>query len=575
MKNKRLYIFLAVLLSIVILLVNWQILAVHANISSKVSRAFREPDVIGWQQMSLPPGMPGLREGSALAYDSIRGVTILFGDCSAQALGDTWEWNGVTWTQRFPANSPSPRCFHTMAFDSARGVVVLFGGIGQGGGLFDDTWEWDGNNWTQRTSTNHPLARYNSAMAYDSTRGVTVLFSGHASNGLGNDTWEWDGNNWTQRSPANSPPGRHSHAMVYDSKRGVTVLFGGYKINQLLADTWEWDGINWVERQPVNYPQARFRHAMAYDSDRGVTVLFGGMLDPNVHLVSDETWEWDGSNWIECTLGVKPSARIYHTMAYDIPRHVTVLVGGNDGSKSLGDTWEYTGEAPSPTSTPTIGPSPTPTMTPLSGYLAIVLKPLPPTPTPTPTPTPPNTFYSTSDSTIAQGLVGWNSGDFTYMLAGYDDYLSNLEVVRSLVQFDLSGIPSGMSITNATLNVYYMDWHDYEYYMRTITTYRISSSWSEMEVTWQNQPSYAEAYGSAVIRSDDNWRYISFNVTDLVRAWENGTYPNYGIMLRGPEVSGSDSSWRMFTTREGNYIPYIDINYGGAGAMSVPPDAER
>ena len=367
-------------------------------------------------------------------------------------------------------------------------------------------------------------------MAYDSQRGVTVLFGGVKCAGFRNDTWEWNGNDWTQGSPASSPSARYSHTMAYDSQRGVTVLFGGYS-GSLLADTWEWDGVNWVEgnRSIIRRPVSGTRWLTIVPGV--ITVLFGGMLDPNVHILSDETWEWDGSNWKECTLGVKPSTRIYHTMAYDIPRDVTVLVGGNDGSNSLGDTWEYTGEASSPTSTPTKGPSPTPTMTPLSGYLAIVLKPLPPTPTPTPTPTPPNTYYSIGDSTIAQGLVGWNSGDFTYMLAGYDDYLSNLEVVRSLVQFDLSGIPSGMSITNATLNVYYMDWHDYEYYMRTITTYRISSSWSEMEVTWQNQPSYAEAYGSAVIRSDDNWRYISFDVTDLVHAWENGTYPNYGIMF--------------------------------------------
>lgn len=55
MKNKRLYIFLAVLLSIVILLVNWQILSVGANPSPKASRDIRKPDEIGWQQ-DFPSG---------------------------------------------------------------------------------------------------------------------------------------------------------------------------------------------------------------------------------------------------------------------------------------------------------------------------------------------------------------------------------------------------------------------------------------------------------------------------------------------------------------------------------------
>jgi hypothetical protein len=472
MKNKRLYIFLAVLLSIIILLVNWQILAVHANISSKVSRAIKEPDEVGWRQISLPPGIPGSREGHALAYDSTRGVVVLFG--GANYLDDTWEWNGVDWIQRTPANSPSSRYAHVMAFDSARGVVVLFGGYSQvNSERLNDTWEWDGNDWTRRIPTNHPSARMDSAMTYDSVRGVSVLFGGNTG-AFDNETWEWDGNDWTQHSPANQPLGRHSHAMVYDSKRGVTVLFGGYT-GQLMADTWEWDGVNWVERQPATFPQDRFEHAMAYDSARGVTVLFGGRIGFYYpHILSDETWEWDGINWWECTLGVKPSAREYHAMAYDSSRHVTVLLGGFDGINLLGDTWEYTGDAsfhisgrvtdsnsypvggvtisisnsftattnssgyysftnlitgtytitpifdhysfvpdtrvvslppnaagqdfkaiPPPTTTPTPTVTPTPTTTPtrtsiptrtlLSGYLAIVLKPIPPTPTPTPT----------------------------------------------------------------------------------------------------------------------------------------------------------------------------------------------
>ena len=59
-----------------------------------------------------------------------------------------------------------------MAYDSARGVTVLFGGRDVSS-RFRDTWEWDRSSWTQ-VSTSGPSARERLAMAYDSARGVTV-----------------------------------------------------------------------------------------------------------------------------------------------------------------------------------------------------------------------------------------------------------------------------------------------------------------------------------------------------------------------------------------------------------------
>ncbi len=67
-----------------------------------------------------------------------------------------------------------------MAYDSARGVTVLFGGL-RYPNVFDDTWEWDGTTWTQLAIPGPP-PRQRHGMAYDTARGVTVFFRG--------DTWE-------------------------------------------------------------------------------------------------------------------------------------------------------------------------------------------------------------------------------------------------------------------------------------------------------------------------------------------------------------------------------------------------
>jgi hypothetical protein len=149
------------------------------------------------------------------------------------------------------------------------------------------------------------------------------------------------------------------------------------------------------------------------------------------------------------------------------------------------------------------------------------------------------------------------------MWAGYDDYLSpDGKIARSLIQFNTSGIPAGTSISNAVLRVYLVGSWDYPGRSRTVNSYRIVSAWSESSVTWDTSPSPAEAYGSASIKAGA-WGWYSFDITNLVRGWVNGTMSNYGVMLRGPEQSGTDSSWRSFSTREGAYTPQLVISYTG------------
>ncbi|MBU1748722.1 MAG: hypothetical protein KKA73_13625 [Chloroflexi bacterium] len=148
---------------------------------------------------------------------------------------------------------------------------------------------------------------------------------------------------WLQVHPTTSPSERRYHAMACDSARGRIVLFGGYDeagVNHQLGDTWEWDGSNWVQQFPSTSPQARHGHTMTYDSARARVVLFGGWDDNN--LLGD-TWEWDGSNWTQRFPSTSPLARYNHAVAYDSTREVIVLFGGYDRNSPLGDTWEWNG----------------------------------------------------------------------------------------------------------------------------------------------------------------------------------------------------------------------------------------
>ncbi len=239
------------------------------------------------------------------------------------------------WTLKSPATSPGARAAQAMAFDSVRRETVVFGGYGGPGGYWGDTWAWDGTNWTLKATTG-PSPRANVSMSFDSARGVIVLFGGFFGGSLG-ETWEWNGTMWTQRFPAGPvPPARNDYGMAFDSVRNVTVLFAGGGASGQLSDTWEWNGTAWTQRAEV-IGYAGDGATMAFDSRRGVCVYFGGPGMTN-------TYEFNGVSWaLRATTGISP--RRYAPMAYDPVRGVTVLTGGNNFGPSASGTFEWNGLA--------------------------------------------------------------------------------------------------------------------------------------------------------------------------------------------------------------------------------------
>ncbi len=174
---------------------------------------------------------------------------------------------------------------------------------------------------------------------------------------------------------------------------------------------------------------------------------------------------------------------------------------------------------------------------------------------------PPSLFYSSADTVVKQGASGSNFGAADLMGTGYD-HCGSGQVNRSLVRFDLSAIPSGTGIANATLSLYLSSSCDYATRSHVVTTYRVTGDWSEYGVTWNTQPPSAEAYGSTAVVSRDAWGWYDFNVTTLVQGWINGGYPNYGLTLRSNESSG-DAALLEFDTYESGYIPRLRITYTG------------
>ena len=325
-----------------------------------------ELDADGWTlrhtyDPQRPDETPEPRQAAAMAYDSRRGVTVLFGgtDGAQQAaLGDTWEFDGLSWTRRQPARSPGARSDHALVYDSGRGVVVLFGGTDDDDEALADTWEYDGQTWTQRRPGRSPQALYRHAMAYDAARGVTVLFGGEFLDweewwfGATDETWEYDGQTWTQQHPAAAPSPRSAAAMSYDAIRQTVVLVGGETEDfDVLGDTWELTGDTWARRHTYRQgdaaPAPRRDQTLVYDPTLQRCVVFGGFVSGTGPR---ETWAWDGDSWSLLDEGgerpfVSPSARLWSQAVYASGQGGVLLFGGTatEGG-ARGDLWSWDGE---------------------------------------------------------------------------------------------------------------------------------------------------------------------------------------------------------------------------------------
>src|SRR5206468_4769737 len=74
--------------------------------------------------------------------------------------------------KKVPAMHPSGRIWHAVTFDASHAEVLLFGGrLGFFPSDFDDTWVWDGVNWTERFPATSPPPMGGHALAYSAIRG--------------------------------------------------------------------------------------------------------------------------------------------------------------------------------------------------------------------------------------------------------------------------------------------------------------------------------------------------------------------------------------------------------------------
>ncbi len=165
--------------------------------------------------------------------------------------------------------------------------------------------------------------------------------------------------------------------------------------------------------------------------------------------------------------------------------------------------------------------------------------------------TPPDTTVTlnpTADTDI-DGDAGVQTTNFG---ADVDVYLSKYHEARSLLQFDVSGIPAGKIVQSATLRMYFRALAS-PYTKLTqnlaVEVYATSKSWKELEATWRrrlagtNWTTVGGDYVSPAITTKAlakdmvPGQWVEFTVTSQVQSWIDGVSTNNGFLLRMPATT--------------------------------------
>lgn len=301
--------------------------------------------------LETPATSPGNRAGHAMAADASGNVVLFGGTASFAPNNQTWLYDGATWTQLAPSAAPSARSQASLVHDVVRNRFVLFGGWTSAfsvGTANNQTWEFDGVTWSQAAPTVSPAGLWKHGSCFDLLRNRVVVYGG-ARDGFPiayNQTWEYNGATWQQVTTPTTPGPLERPAMCFSVALGRTVLFGGIDPQTGGTDaTWLYDGANWLQIPVVGpRPSARAGAQMVYDSARGVCVLAGG-LDPANGAARNDTWEFDGVAWTQVSVTFAPGRDF--GLAFDAPRRFVVRHGGIAGAAINGETWRFGARAES------------------------------------------------------------------------------------------------------------------------------------------------------------------------------------------------------------------------------------
>ena len=160
------------------------------------------------------------------------------------------------------------------------------------------------------------------------------------------------------------------------------------------------------------------------------------------------------------------------------------------------------------------------------------------------------TLGPVADAYVNEGSPNTNYGNDT--LLHVDPVNGAFE--RVLVRFDVTSIPNGSTVESATLTMCMQNILSLAV-GRTHGLHRMSGSWTEAGVTWNNAPSFSGGVDDT-ISVPLLVGCVNFDVTNDVDQWANGS-------------GGSNDGWMVMDENEGaggpTAVDYASSEHGTAG----------
>jgi hypothetical protein len=151
-----------------------------------------------------------------------------------------------------------------------------------------------------------------------------------------------------------------------------------------------------------------------------------------------------------------------------------------------------------------------------------------------------------ADSKYPQ-LATYGHMSFLYVGNSYDHVQNLWGSERIYIRFDISNLPKGRVIQNATLRLwqFYAPASPQEY-----EVHRVLGDWKEGTENWNNQPAWDSTTTSTAVAPDRTEVAVEWDITRDVQAWLSGQATNYGIMIKAAEEQRAKDASSGFWSRE-------------------------
>lgn len=143
---------------------------------------------------------------------------------------------------------------------------------------------------------------------------------------------------------------------------------------------------------------------------------------------------------------------------------------------------------------------------------------------------------ASQDTRLQASAPDMNFGGATSITVGGSTTGNNVN--RGLWQWNITSIPAGGTITNATITLTSGGGTATEAGIN-LSVNRVTSAWSEDTATWNNQPTFttddAQTVDAATPYTDGVTKLVFNDVTAIFNSWYTGASVNNGVLIKGPE----------------------------------------